>query len=585
MRWYEELITGTSVAGVLIGLGVAAAAGLALGSIKVKGLSLGIAGVLFTGIAFSDLCWSHSLLARLLGAHRAAGEAAAAIAALERTRRETLELLREIGLVLFVYSIGLQVGPGFFSSLRARGLRWNALAVSLVAMNLACAALVHRWFKVDAVATVGLLSGAVTNTPGLAAAEQALRDVPRLAVGERALAAVGYAVAYPFGVAGAIASLLVVRVAFRVDRSREAAMFGDSTHGRTRRIGNIDLCVTNPALAGQRLGSLTHLLGAPVVVSRMMREGRVELPAPDTELAMDDRLHVVGDDADLERLAVLCGERSDLDLREVSRRLDVRKLVVTRREVVGEPLGALQLSSLHGVNVTRLVRAGLELVPDARARLNFGDTLVAVGDGAHLAEVEGLVGNAAAELEHAHLVPVFVGIAAGVLIGSIPFSVAGLPAPLRLGMAGGPLLVALLFSHLGRVGRVSFYLPTGANLVLRDLGIALFLGCVGLLSGERFVDTIVRGPGLQWMLAGALITLPPLLATELVARIAFRVDYTALSGVVAGAMTSPSVLAFASQEAGDGALIAYGAVYPLSMILRVVCAQLLVIFWVGGPLR
>jgi putative transport protein len=582
MRWYEQLITGTSVAGVLTGLSVAVAAGLALGSVKVKGLSLGVTGVLFTGIVLSDVLWGHAVLARMMSRHALGGGAeTASLAAVEQGRREMLELLREIGLVLFVYSIGLQVGPGFSASLRAQGKKWNGLAVGLVVMNVIAALAVHRWCGIDRVATVGLLSGAVTNTPGLAAAEQALRDIPGLGARERGLAAVGCAVAYPFGVIGAILTLVLVRAAFRVDPRREAALFRDATRGR-QSIGNIDLRVANPALAGQRVGSLSHLLGAPVVVSRLMRQGQVEPPSADTLLEAGDLIHAVGEDGDLERLAILSGERSDVDVRGVAGRLGVRRLVVTRSEAVGRTLGALELSTRHGINVTRVLRAGFELVPSAGFELHFGDTLVVVGENEHLAEVEVLVGNSVGELEHAQLVPVFLGIAAGVLVGSIPIAVGGLPAPLRLGLAGGPLLVALLASHLGRLGRVSFYLPNSANLMLRDFGIVLFLGSVGLLSGERFVETLLHGQGARWMLVGAVMTLAPLLVIEVIARLALKMDYTAICGVVAGGMTSPPVLAFADQAAGDAAAVAYGAVYPLTMILRVVSAQLLVILWVGS---
>jgi putative transport protein len=358
---------------------------------------------------------------------------------------------------------------------------------------------------------------------------------------------------------------------FRLDSRREAERFEQAIRKR-RPLGNIDLRVANHAVVGQRVGQLAGLLRAPVVVSRMMRAGRVELPSAETELQMGDLLHVVGSDEDLERLAILLGERSDVDLREVSRPLGVRRVVVTRSGVVGVTLGELKLRTRYGANVTRVLRAGIELVPDANVHLNFGDTLVVVGEDHRLADVEALVGNSIGELEHAQLVPVFIGVACGILLGSIPLSVAGLPAPVRLGMAGGPLLVALVLSHLGRLGRITFYLPNSATLMLRDLGIVMFLGSVGLLSGARFVETITHGAGLRW-----------LLATQVMARRLLGMDYTAVSGAVAGSMTSPPILAFATQVAGDGAALAYGAVYPLAMILRVVTAQLLVVFWVAGP--
>jgi putative transport protein len=576
MRWYEQLLTGTSVAGVVAGLCVVAAGGLALGGLRWRGLSLGIAGVLFSGIALSYLCWRHEILLHL------AGGGAPAVAALELGRRQALELVRDLGLVLSVYAIGMQVGPGFLSSLRAQGLRWCLLTITLVALDIGAVLVVHGWLGVDPVAAVGLLSGAVTNTPGLAAAEQALRDVPGIAAGQHGLASVGCAVAYPFGVVGAILSLALLRAALGIDPRREAERFARATRQRPP-LASIDLRVANAAMAGRRVGSLAGLLRAPVVVSRLMRDGDVQLPGADTELALGDHVHAVGEDADLGRLAVLLGERSDVDLREAPQQLDVRRLVVTRRRVVGETLGSLMLRSRYGVNVTRVLRAGLELVPDAGFHLNFGDTLVVVGEEARLAGAEALVGNAVGELQHAQLVPVFVGLAAGVLLGSIPLAVGGLPAPLRLGLAGGPLLVALLLGHRGRFGRVSFYLPSSATLMLRDLGIVLFLGCVGLLSGEAFVETIAHGDGWRWLLLGATITLPPLVITGLFARFVLKVDYTALCGVVAGSMTSPPVLAFAQRTAGEGAALAYGAVYPLAMILRVVSAQALVVLWTAHP--
>ncbi len=581
MHWYQQLITGTNLAGVLVGFSVSAAAGLALGGVKVRGLSLGIAGVLFTSILFSHLFWSHALLARF-AAKAFGASAAATVGGLEAVRGQALEFMRELGLVLSVYSIGLQVGPGFFSSLRAQGLRWNLLTVSLVALQVGVVLIAHGWLRVDPTVAVGLLSGAVTNTPSLAAAEQALRDLPGVTAAERGLAAVGCAVAYPFGVVGAILSLAIFRAIFRLDSRQEAERFEQATRKR-RPLGNIDLRVANHGVVGQRVGQLAGLLRAPVVVSRMMRAGRVELPSAETELQIGDLLHVVGSDEDLERLAILLGERSDVDLREVSRPLGVRRVVVTRSGVVGVTLGGLKLRTRYGANVTRVLRAGIELVPDASVHLNFGDTLVVVGEDHRLADVEALVGNSIGELEHAQLVPVFIGVASGILLGSIPLSVAGLPAPVRLGMAGGPLLVALVLSHLGRLGRITFYLPNSATLMLRDLGIVMFLGSVGLLSGGRFVETITHGAGLRWLLLGAMITLPPLLATQMMARRFLGMDYTAVSGAVAGSMTSPPVLAFATQVAGDGAALAYGAVYPLAMILRVVTAQLLVVFWVASP--
>jgi len=581
MRWYEQLITGTSIAGVLFGLGLAIAAGLALGAIKGRGLSIGIAGVLFSGIAISYLAWRHAGIEHLVAAGRID---AAAGAELELARGRILEFVRALGLVLFAYAIGMEVGPGFVASLRNQGLRWNLMVVSIVAMNILVVLVVQRGLSIDPAAAVGIMSGAVTNTPGLAAAEQALRDIPGLAPGGPGRAEVGYAVAYPVGIAGTMLTLILVRAVARrwPGRPSEDAGRDAETSGPTP-LGGIDLRVANPAVVGQRVGSLGRLLGAPVVISRMMRNGAVELPAPETQLNRNDVVHAVGAEADLERLAVLIGGRSSLDLPADSRRLSVRRLAVTRAGVVGQALGKLDLRKHYGVNVTRVVRAGLELVPSARIGLHYGDTIVVVGEPSGLAEVEQLVGNEVRELAHPQLVPVFLGIALGVLAGLVPLPIGGLPEPVRLGLAGGPLLVATLSSHRGRIGRINFYLPASARLMLRDLGIALFLGCVGLASGERFIETLWAGAGVRWLLVAAVVTLPALLVNAAVARLFFRLDAAELCGVLAGSMTSPPALAFAGQLVGEKAAVAYGAVYPLAMILRVVAAQFLVVLWVGGP--
>jgi putative transport protein len=556
MSFAQQLIAGSGIGGVIFGLSVAAAAGLALGTLKFRGFSLGVAGVLFAGLAVSDLMWRPEFATQ---------------------RHAILEFVRELGLVLFVYSIGMEVGPGFLRSLRSSGLRWNLIVVTLVTANLAVVLTAHRWLSVDPVAAVGILSGAVTNTPGLAAADQAIADVPGLAPGAYGLADVGCAIAYPFGIVGAMLCLAAMRALFR--------WRAPSAEATNAPLGAVDLCVVNPAIAGHQVGDLAGFLGAPVVISRMIRDGAVELPAPATELREGDLLHAVGESKDLDRLAVLLGGRATVDVRSAPAALDVRELVVTRAAVVGRTLGGIDLRLRHGVTVTRIRRAGQELVPRPELDLRYGDTLVVVGEGGGLAEVEEVVGNSVRELDHPRLIPMFLGIAVGVLVGFLPIAITGLPAPVRLGLAGGPLLVAIVASHFGRIGRVSFYLPASASLMLRHLGLVLFLGCVGLMSGERFVDTLVRGPGLRWLALGAVITVVPLLTTAILARLVFDLEFGALSGVVAGSMTSPPVLAYATELGGESAAIAYGTVYPLAMVLRVITAQLLVVLWIGSPLR
>jgi putative transport protein len=586
MPWYYQLLTGTSVAGVVAVVCLVSAIGIGCGALRLRGVSLGIAGVLFSGIVFSHFFWSDALLLRLLG-DSLPGNTLAVMPVLDhlkQSRREILEFLRELGLILFVYSIGMQVGPSFFGSLRAQGLRWNLLATGVLVLGFVCAALVHRIGHIDAAATVGILSGAVTNTPGLAAAQQALKDIPGLSAAQRGMSGVGYAVAYPFGVLGTIFSLIAIRLLFRVDASAEAERFREEARSKARP-GNANLIVKNPGLVGKHVRDLADVLGAPVVVSRVMRKGDVILPQSDTVLEADDIMHAVGEPHDLERLQTLVGEATSMDIRTMSKKLGDGRLVVTRSAVIGKTLAQLNFRGAYGVNITRVRRAGIEFVPSSAYDLHYGDTLVAVGDADGLSAAERVVGNSTKSLESPQLVSLFVGIVCGVLVGSIPFTVSSLPAPVKLGLAGGPLVVALLFSWLGHVGRMSFYVPHTASLMLRELGIVLFLSCVGLMAGEQFVRTLREGDGFVWMAMGAIITVVPLTVIGIIGRVAFKVNYTALSGVLAGSMTDPPALAFANSLAGsEGAAVAYGTVYPVTMILRILTAQLFVILFASpGP--
>jgi AspT/YidE/YbjL antiporter-like protein len=432
MSWLHPLIFGDGVAGLVVALCLVAGTGIALGAVKFKGISFGIAGVLFAGILYAHLAW---------GAQAGAGPE---LAGLVERRKEILEFLRELGLILFVYSIGMQLGPGIGSSLRAQGLRLNLLAAAVVALGVATAFAIHATAGIDGATMVGLLSGAVTNTPGLAAAQQALKDFPDLDQARRLLPATGYAVAYPFGVLGVILSFIAIRLAFRLDPAQEA---------RT-----------------------------------------------------------------------VAGGESNAD-----------------------PL-----------------------------RLQFGDELVA--EGAGTGPGRATVGNLAEKLASSQLVALAVGILAGVVIGSIPVAVPGLPAPLKLGLAGGPLVAALLCSRLGRVGRLDFSIPPSANLMLRELGLVLFLACVGLMAGDRFVATACTAEGLRWLAWAALITVVPVLAVAVFARLAYRLNLTVLMGLMAGSMTDPPALAYANATAGsDAPMVSYATVYPLVMILRVVTAQLFVL--------
>jgi putative transport protein len=618
LSWWDNLVsiaahlvTGTSVAGVVAVLCLVAATGIALGSIRIKGVSLGIAGVLFTGILYAHVCWNDAFTERMVAPVTAAAPAATAPAnatqpaatntaaqadvshptvtapnpkleEAKRTRRALVEFLRDFGLILFVYSVGIQVGPGFFSSLRAAGLTWNMLAVGVVAMGWFCAWAVYAFGHVSAPAAVGILSGAVTNVPGLAAAQQALHDIPGLGAADYILPDIGCATAYPMGVLGNILVMVLLRGLFRADPLIEAQRLVEDSSNRKPGPGNVNLTVTNPGVLGKTIASVlesVHLTG-DVVISRLAHEGEVRIATPDMMLQAGDIIHAVGVPTALERLQMIVGERCPNDLRNMAKKLNTRRLLVTNHDVVGKAPDELGFSQDYGVAITRVTRAGVEFVAGPNVDLHYGDTLVAVGATDGLNAVEKKVGNSVKQLEHPHLIPVFVGIVVGVVLGLIPISVPGLPAPVKLGLAGGPMIAALVFSRLGHVGRISFFLPHSANMMIRELGIVMFLSCVGLISGEHYVDTILHGDGLTWMLYGALITMIPLLIMGLYARYALKINFLHICGIMAGSQTNPPALSFANTVAGnDAPAVAMATVYPLTMTLRILTAQLFVIFF------
>ena len=553
-----QLLDGSTAAGAVLVLSLVAALGLALGSVKLRGLGLGISGVLFAGIAFSHF-----------GVHVD-----------DRTR----EFARELGLVLFVYSIGVQVGPGFFASLRRHGLRLNLLAAAVVLLGVAVALALRFAGGITPAALVGLLSGATTNTPSLAAAQQALKE--SLAGGAALAAAaklpgLGYAVTYPFGVFGTIAVMLGVRAGFRVALKREAEELERSRAAEAPPLARANLEVANPNLVGMALERVPLLAASGLVVSRIWQEGTLQVPRPDTRLRLGDVLLAVGPREDLDALRVVVGRESTLDLRSLPSAITTRRLIVTRAAATGRTLGELDFARRFSVQLTRVSRAELEMSAHPGFELQYGDTVLAVGEPGDIQKVGEELGDSPKTLNYPHLVPMFLGIALGIVVGNVPFSLPGVPAPVRLGLAGGPLVVAILLARLGRLGPLVWYMPISANYALRETGIVLFLAAVGLGAGDVFVDTLVHGDGLYWMACGAAITVVPLVAVALFARLGLGLNYLTLCGVLAGSMTDPPALAFASSVSGSEApSLAYATVYPLTMLLRVLCAQLLVLYLV-----
>lgn len=554
MDWLNHLIAHESVARTVILLALAGAAGTALGKLQVRGVGLGVAGVLFAGLALGHF--------KLAPSH------------------EVLDFVREFGLILFVYTLGLQIGPGFFASLRARGLALNLFAAAIVLGGAGLAAALVLGGLLPLPAGAGLLSGATTNTPSLAAAGEAFHQVgaPPDATVVQGLA---YAIAYPFGILGIILAMLTVRAVFRVDvpaeiRAAERALRPSAPPPAAR-----NLEVRNANLVGRAISAIPGLAGSGVVVSRFSRAGVVGVARLETQLALGDVLHAVGPEEGLDNLRVVVGADAGVDLKALPGNVVNRRLLVTRGDVLGKALGDLSVLAQHGVVVTRVTRQGLEFTPTPGFRVQFGDILMAVGEEPGINAVSAVVGNTPKALEHPHPIPFFLGIALGVLVGSIPLVVPGLPAAVKLGLAGGPLVVAILLSRLASTGGLVWQLPPSANLALREVGITLFLAAVGMKSGEKFVSVLLQGDGVSWLLWGAVITAVPLLVVGLLARAWKKLNYAELCGLLAGAMTDPPALAFAQQSTGsDAPAVAYASVYPLVMLLRVFSAQLLVfVLW------
>ncbi|MBX7247251.1 MAG: putative transporter [Candidatus Sumerlaeaceae bacterium] len=531
------------------------ALGLVLGSLKFRGIGLGIGGVLFAGL--------------LLGHLKIAMD------------ESVLEFAREFGLVLFVYTIGLQVGPGITSALKKDSLPLNMLASSVVLLGVVGIILVNRLGHVPMPVAVGIYTGAVTNTPALAAAQQALKDAASANPEIARLPGLGYAMAYPLGLLGIIGSMIAVRIMFRVDASAEAKLFQKQQTGDIRKPLTLNIEITNPNLEGLQLRQVPGYGVNGVAISRIHHKGTVDVAQPDSILRVGDTILMVGPEDELEKMRLTMGRQSDLDLKKLPSSISTSRILVTQSAVLGKRLDELDFLTLNDVTVTRASRAEIEFTPGVDYRLQFGDRLLAVGQESDLKTVATELGNSLQRLNHPQIIPIMVGIALGILVGSIPFSIPGVPVPVKLGMAGGPLLVAIILSRVGRVGPLVWYMPNSANMVLREVGIAMFLSCVGLKSGEKFVETLIHG-GAVWMVYGVLVTVVPLLVVAAVARIFMKLNFMTLCGLLAGSMTDPPALAFSSSIAtSDAPSVSYSTVYPLVMFLRVISAQILVMIMVS----
>ena len=543
-------------------LALVAVVGLWLGNIKIRGVGFGIGGVLFGGIFVGHFA---DQLGWVLSA-------------------DMLHFIQEFGLILFVYTIGIQVGPGFFASLRVSGLRLNLFAFGIVVMGGLVTAILHKLFAIPLPVVLGIFSGAVTNTPALGAGQQILRDlgIPADVVDQMGMS---YAMAYPFGICGILLSMWLVRVLFRVNVEQEAKEHESTLTNGHALIKTINIRVENPNLNNMAIQDVPILNSATIICSRLKRDETLMVPSPDTLIQHGDLLHLVGQPADLNNARLVIGQEVDTSLSTRGTDMRVERVVVTNEKVLGKKIRDLQVKERYDVVISRLNRAGVELVASQDASLQFGDILNLVGRPSSIDAVADMVGNAQQKLQQVQMLPVFIGVGLGVMLGSIPLYVPGFPVALKLGLAGGPLIMALILGRIGSIGKLYWFMPPSANLALRELGIVLFLAVVGLKSGGDFVDTLVNGEGMSWVGYGIFITAIPLITVGLLARIFAKMNYLTLCGMLAGSMTDPPALAFANNlHATSGAAeLSYATVYPLVMFLRIITPQLLaVLFWGMG---
>lgn len=543
-------------------LALVAVVGLFIGNVKFRGIGLGIGGVLFGGIIVGHFVSQAGMT----------------------LSSDMLHVIQEFGLILFVYTIGIQVGPGFFASLRVSGLRLNLFAVLIVIIGGLVTAILHKLFDIPLPVVLGIFSGAVTNTPALGAGQQILRDLgtPMEMVDQMGMS---YAMAYPFGICGILFTMWMLRVIFRVNVETEAQQHESSRTNGGALIRTINIRVENPNLHDLAIKDVPILNGDKIICSRLKREETLKVPSPDTIIQLGDLLHLVGQPADLHNAQLVIGQEVDTSLSTKGTDLRVERVVVTNENVLGKRIRDLHFKERYDVVISRLNRAGVELVASGDISLQFGDILNLVGRPSAIDAVANVLGNAQQKLQQVQMLPVFIGIGLGVLLGSIPVFVPGFPAALKLGLAGGPLIMALILGRIGSIGKLYWFMPPSVNLALRELGIVLFLSVVGLKSGGDFVNTLVNGEGLSWIGYGALITAVPLITVGILARMLAKMNYLTMCGMLAGSMTDPPALAFANNlhPTSGAAALSYATVYPLVMFLRIITPQLLaVLFWSIG---
>ncbi len=548
-----DLIKDANTASTLMFLALVGLFGIMLGKVKILNVKLGIAGVLFAG-----------LLAGHLGA---------------KIDHHVLHFVKEFGLILFVYSIGIEIGPRFLSSFKHNGLKLNIFAAAIVLLGFGTAVLVKYVFDLPVEVIAGLLSGAVTNTPSLGAVQSLVTEQFKNGDILAQTSGMAYAVAYPFGIIGILLSMMLVRVLFGIKVSKEVEDYKEASAALSGRVITVQAEVSNPNIEGKSLEFVKQIIDKEFVLSRVLRDGKYMAPEDSLIIKKGDSLIGLCPKDNFDTLAMKIGKVQPKEKLEMEGQLSMRHIVITNRKIAGHTIKDIHLSSLYPANITRVFRGDTEIIPNENTLLHFGDLVRVVGVRAKMDTVANFLGNSQRDLSAPNLVPLFIGVLLGIVLGSIPMAVPGLPAPARLGLAGGPLIIALILGHKGRFGKLDFYMTPSANHFIRELGIVLFLACVGLGAGKNFVSTITNG-GYMWMLYAAIITAAPLIIVGSIARI-FKTNYLTITGTLAGSMTDPPALEFSNAIAPTQAQSsAYATVYPLTMFLRILMAQVLVLMFV-----
>ena len=558
--WFNGLLfSGVGTANAVMVIALVSIFGLAFGEIKFGPVSLGIAGPLFVGLALGHFGFKMNM--------------------------DILGFARDFGLILFVYAIGIRVGPGFFAAFRKDGALLNVFGVVIVLLGALIAVAIHFTVGLPVEVITGLLAGGTTNTPSLAAAQQMLAGLHATAQ-QVAAPGLAYAVAYPFGIIGILLTMGLMRMIFRVNVPAEADAFAAGHDANPPAMARMSIEIRNPVVEGVPLLRAPGLddVAAGIIVSRVMHDGAQHVALPSDVFHVGDVVLCVGFRPQVEKLRDVLGVEAAIKLNEIVSPLAARDMVVTQNKIVGERIADLHIRNLYGVTIAKLNRAGVDLTPSPGVKLQFGDYITCVGEETRLKQVEIIVGNKSSALHHTQIIPIFIGIALGVLLGSIPIYVPGMPAPLGLGLAGGPVVVAIILSRIGTIGPLRWNMQPDTTDTIRELGVSLFMACVGIYAGKTFVATVLNGDGLLWMASATLITFVPLFLVGLAARAVFKTNYLTLCGVLAGSMTDPPALAFAtgispSQAQSTG----YAAVYPLVMFLRILSPQLILgLLWTVG---